>query len=256
MSHIKKTIKLMGYDVFYGDLSDLSFLSLSNKRKTVVNTINAHSYVVAKNDVDFKNSLKSSDILIPDGSGIVLASRVLLNKKIKKITGPDFHEYLLNDLNKTKGSCFYMGSSDAVLSLIKDKINIEYSSISVGFYSPPYKEKLSDSDNKEIIRQINLFSPDVLFVGMTAPRQEKWLEQNKDKLNFKIAACVGAAFDFYAGNILRPNPIYIRLHLEWLGRLIKEPNRMWKRNLSIPIFLMDLLFFKIKMKVVNVIKKN
>jgi N-acetylglucosaminyldiphosphoundecaprenol N-acetyl-beta-D-mannosaminyltransferase len=256
MNYIKKTIKLLGYDVFYGDLSDLSFSNLSDKRKMIVNTINAHSYVVAKKDGDFEKSLKSSDVLLPDGSGIVLSSRVLLNKKIKKITGPDFHEYLLNDLNKVKGSCFYMGSSDEVLSLIKDKINIEYHSISVGSYSPPYKEKLSKSDNKEIIRQINFFSPDVLFIGMTAPRQEKWLEENKDKLNFGIATCVGAAFDFYAGKFLRPNPVYIRLHLEWLGRLVKEPKRLWKRNLSIPIFLMDLLFFKIKAWGVNVIKKN
>jgi N-acetylglucosaminyldiphosphoundecaprenol N-acetyl-beta-D-mannosaminyltransferase len=256
MSCIKNNIKLLGYDVFCGDLNTLSLSNFSSKRKVVVNTINAHSYVVAKKDENFKKSLKLSDFLIPDGSGIVLAARVLLNKKIDKITGPDLHEYLLNDLNKTKGSCFYMGSSDVTLGLIRDKIKRDYSSITVGVYSPPYKEKLSDLDNKEIIKQINLFSPDVLFVGMTAPKQEKWLEENKDKLNFRIASCVGAAFDFYAGKLLRPNPVYISLHLEWLGRLIKEPKRLWKRSLSIPIFLIYLLFLKIKAWGVNVIKKN
>ena len=248
MSNKKKTIRVMGYDVFCGDLSFIGLLNLPGKSKTIVNTINANAYSVAKKDSDFKKSLKSSDILIPDGSGIVLASRVLFNKKIKKIAGPDLHEFLLNDLNKKKGSCFYMGSSDEILSFIEDKINKEYGLITIRSFSPPYKEKLSDSDNKEIIRQINLFSPDVLFIGMTAPKQEKWLEENKDKLNFRIAACVGAAFDFYSGRAKRPNPIYIRLHLEWLVRLIKEPKRLWRRNLSIPIFLIDLLKLKLKLK--------
>ena len=249
MNYIKKTIKLLGYDVFYGDLSDLSFSNLSGKRKMIVNTINAHSYVVAKKDENFKKSLKLSDFLIPDGSSIVLAARVLLNKKIDKITGPDLHEYLLNDLNKTKGSCFYMGSSDVTLDLIRGKIKKDYSSITVGVYSPPYKEKLSDLDNKEIIKQINLFSPDVLFVGMTAPKQEKWLEENKDKLNFGIASCVGAAFDWYAGVNKPPSRISKKLHLAWLERFFKEPIRMAPRIKSMLYFLYVIAMKKIKMLV-------
>ena len=247
MSFFKKTIKLLGYDVFYGDLSDLSFSNFSDKEKVVINTINPHSYSVSKADTNFKNSLKSSDVLIPDGSGIVLAARVLLNKKINKITGPDLHEYLLNDLNKTKGSCFYMGSSDVTLGLIRDKIKRDYSSVTVEVYSPPYKEKLSDLDNNEIIKQINFFSPDVLFVGMTAPKQEKWLEENKDKLNFGVASCVGAAFDWYAGVNKPPSRISKKLHLAWLERFFKEPIRMAPRIKSMLYFLYIIAMKKIKM---------
>ncbi|WP_428087108.1 WecB/TagA/CpsF family glycosyltransferase [Candidatus Thioglobus sp.] len=249
MSRIRKTIKLLGYDVFCGDLNALNLSNFSNKRKAVVNTINPHSYVVAKTDVNFEHSLKSSDFLIPDGSGIVLAARVLLNKKIDKVTGPDLHEYLLNDLNKTKGSCFYMGSSDATLGLIRDKVKKNYSSITVGVYSPPYKEKLSDLDNKEIIKQINFFSPDVLFIGMTAPKQEKWLEENKDKLNFGIASCVGAAFDWYAEVNKPPSRISKKLHLAWLERFFKEPIRMAPRIKSMLYFLYVIAMKKIKILV-------
>jgi len=245
MNHIKN-LELLEFTVFNGNLNDLSLVNFSDKEKVVINTINPHSYCISKVDANFKHSLKSSDVLIPDGSGIVLAARVLLNKKIDKITGPDLHEHLLNDLNKTKGSCFYMGSSDATLDLIRDKIKKDYSSITVEVYSPPYKEKLSDSDNKEIIKQINIFSPDVLFVGMTAPKQEKWLEENKDKLNFGIASCVGAAFDWYAGVNKPPSRISKKLHLAWLERFFKEPIRMTPRIKSMLYFLYIIAMKKIK----------
>jgi len=84
---------------------------------------------------------------------------------------------------------------------------------------------------------------------MTAPKQEKWLHQHKDDLEFTISSCIGAVFDFYAGTVERPKQIWIDLNLEWLGRLVKEPKRMWRRNfVSTPLFLFDLLLFKFGIK--------
>lgn len=103
-----------------------------------------------------------------------------------------------------------------------------------------------------MIDEINVFMPDVLFIGMTAPKQEKWAHEHKTLLDARIICSIGAVFDFYAGTVVRPNKIWINLGLEWFVRLLKEPKRMWKRYLFYgPVFIKLMLKEKIK----NVFKK-
>jgi len=226
------------------DLEDL-FLY----KKIIINTINSHSYVMAKSDKRFRMALQNSDILLPDGIGIVLATKLINKEKISKISGTDLHYYLLNILNKESGSIFYMGSTEDILFKIQKKLSIEFPNINMKFYSPPFKSELSDTDSELIISRINSFSPDVLFIGMTAPKQEKWLYKYKDKLNFRIGSSIGAAFDFYAETIVRPSNFWIDLHLEWLLRLLKDPKRLWRRSfVSAPLFVLDVILYKIRWK--------
>lgn len=235
---------IMSYDVFNDDIKSIG---IDQGKKIIVNCMNPHSYIVAKKDEMFKKSLLSSDILLPDGSGFVLAARLLKNKSIKKIAGNDFHLHILDTLNRSKGSVFYMGASQKTLNFIHKKISNDFPNINVGSYSPPFKDTFSVKDNDVIFERINSFSPDVLFIGMTAPKQEKWLYQNMGKLNFRLASSIGAVFDFYAGTIKRPSKIWIKLHLEWLARFLNEPKRLFKRNfISTPLFLVDLVcsYFK------------
>ena len=97
-------------------------------------------------------------------------------------------------------------------------------------------------DNQQMITAVNAFMPDVLFVGMTAPKQEKWSFTNKAALDAKIICSIGAVFDFYAGTVVRPHPFWIKLRLEWFVRLLKEPKRMWKRYLYYgPVFIKFIL---------------
>ncbi len=214
----------MGYPVFTGDLSDIS-----QSGRAVVNTINQYSFCLAEKDAVFQKALKESDILLPDGIGIVVASRFLYGNKIQKIAGADLHAYLLEKLNRDKGSCFYMGSSEDTLIKLSARLTAEYPHIRVGTYSPPFKPEFSDADNFKIQQVVNDFRPDVLFVGMTAPKQEKWSRNQKSLLDAKLICSIGAVFDFYAGTVERPNKFWQNSGLEWLGRLIKEPKRMWKR---------------------------
>ena len=235
------TLSIMSYDVFTGDLSAIK----PTGKRWVVNTINPHSYVTAKSDPLFEEALRASDILLPDGSGIVLAARQISNAQILKIAGSDLHIHLLEMLNKEGGSVFYMGASQKTLDAIHERIAREYPHVRVGSYSPPFKPVFSEEENEAIIEKVNAFKPDVLFVGMTAPKQEKWLHAFKERLDFKIAASIGAVFDFYAGTIARPSQFWIDLHLEWLPRLLKEPRRLWRRNfVSTPLFLWDMLLYK------------
>ncbi|MGF7081510.1 WecB/TagA/CpsF family glycosyltransferase [Mucilaginibacter sp. UYCu711] len=231
------------YKVFCGELSGVDF-----SRKTVVNTINQYSFCIAEQDSNFKNALISSDILLPDGIGIVVAIKSTLGTSLKKISGTDLHNYLINELNKNSGSCFYLGSSKNTLEKISNRIKSELPNIKVNYFSPPFKDDFSKEENEEMVQKINESNPDVLFVGMTAPKQEKWVNEHKYQVNAKIVCSIGAVFDFYAGTVKRPKEVWINLGLEWFIRLCKEPKRMWKRYMYYgPIFMY---------KVVKEIAKN
>ncbi|WP_158974683.1 WecB/TagA/CpsF family glycosyltransferase [Cellulophaga sp. L1A9] len=221
------TTSCLGYRVFTDHLDHLP-----KTKNTVINTINQYSYCMAKKDALFKKTLHASDVLLPDGIGITFAAKFLYGKKIKKIAGADLHAYFLNSLEKKGGSCFYLGASPETLEKIKIKMQQEYPNIKVGAYSPPFKKTFSTVDNAQMITAVNNFNPDVLFIGMTAPKQEKWSFDHKDALNTGYICAIGAVFDFYAGTVARPSEVWQKLGLEWLGRLIKEPRRMWTRYVT------------------------
>jgi N-acetylglucosaminyldiphosphoundecaprenol N-acetyl-beta-D-mannosaminyltransferase len=141
---------------------------------------------------------------------------------------------------------FFLGASENTLQKIKFKSSQEYPNITFDYYSPPYKLEFSEKDSKIMCDKVNIFNPDVLFVGMTAPKQEKWVHLYKNKLNANIVCSIGAVFDFYAGNVKRSSDIWISLGLEWLPRLIKEPRRLFYRNfVSTPQFILDVLSIRI-----------
>jgi N-acetylglucosaminyldiphosphoundecaprenol N-acetyl-beta-D-mannosaminyltransferase len=227
------TVPLLDYCIYSGNLSNC----IANG-KTLINTINQYSFCIAEKDAEFKLALQQSDILLPDGMAVVAAVQLLSGKKIKKIAGADIHHFLLDDLNKKGGSCFYLGSSENTLLKITARLAKDFPNIKVGTFSPPYKSEFSDFDNQQMINAVNAFQPDVLFVGMTAPKQEKWSFEHKAPLDAKVICSIGAVFDFYAGTVERPSPFWIQLRLEWFIRLIKEPKRMWKRYLYYgPVFI-------------------
>lgn len=238
-----KTINCLGYSIYSEDFLKEDFLS----KKTVINTINPHCYCEAKKDDLYSTALHQSDILLPDGIGIVWAIKVLTKEIITRVAGSDLHIGLLERMNKSAGKVFYMGSSPETLLKIQERIKREYPAIVTGSYSPPYKAVFTDEDNAQILAAINEFQPDVLFIGMTAPKQEKWVHQHKEQLNAKIIASVGAVFDFYAGTVKRSGKFWISLGLEWLPRLLREPKRLWRRNfISTPSFILEVLKAKIK----------
>ena len=207
----------------------------SNK---IINTINPHSYCIASKDLEFKNALKESDILLPDGIGIVWAELALNKNKIKKIAGYDLFLNLANKLDNENGSVFFLGSSNDTLEKIKLKISKEYANVKLTYYSPPFRTNFSEYESLEFCEKVNSFKPDVLFVGMTAPKQEKWVHKYKDQLKAKNICCIGAVFDFYSGRIKRSSPFWIKIGLEWFPRFLKEPKRLFKRNfVSTPKFI-------------------
>jgi N-acetylglucosaminyldiphosphoundecaprenol N-acetyl-beta-D-mannosaminyltransferase len=226
---------------------DKPLKSLPNK-KMMINTINAYSYVITKKDSLFKEALLNSDVLIPDGVGAVLGVRILSGKKIKKIAGADLFFYEMERLEKIKGKCFFLGSTNETLLKIKKRANKEYPNVIIEYFSPPYKPEFSLEENDIMIEKVNSFEPDVLFVGMTAPKQEKWTYTNFKVLKVGHVGSIGAVFDFYAGSVKRAPGFMISIGLEWFYRLIKEPRRMWRRYL---IGNFKFVYFIIREKLFN-----
>lgn len=234
-------VNLWGYKVYDGILN-----LLPSSEKVLINTINPHSYCVAEKDEVFRSALKSSDILLPDGIGIVMAARFLKGKQIRKIAGADLHQHCLEKANTEGKKVFYLGASQNTLDKITERLKLDYANVSVQSFSPPYKTIFSDDENKTMIEKVNAFEPDFLFIGMTAPKQEKWVFEHKNELNAKVICSIGAVFDFYAGTVKRPHPFWIKIGLEWFVRFVKEPKRLAQRNLvSMPRFIWVVLKTKI-----------
>jgi N-acetylglucosaminyldiphosphoundecaprenol N-acetyl-beta-D-mannosaminyltransferase len=200
-------------------------------QKLLINTLNAYCFTLAQDDEVYAEALSNSDILIPDGISVVLATKLLTGSKIKKIAGADLFFYEMNRLNTNGGSCFFLGSNENTLKRIIDHSKSDFPRVKMQKFSPPFKTQFSPEDNSIMIEAINAFNPDVLFIGMTAPKQEKWAYQHIKELETGHICCVGAVFDFYAGTVKRAPKWMIDLGLEWFFRLLKEPRRMWRRYL-------------------------
>ncbi len=174
--------------------------------KLLINTVNAHSFNTAKKDQLFADALTNGDVLIPDGVSIVKACKWIKAKSQPKerIAGWDLFVFEMNKLDKKGGTVMFMGSSQKVLDLIVKRAAVDYPHLKVVTYSPPYKPEFSDEDNKAIIDAINAANLDLLWIGMTAPKQEKWTYSHWNELNIHChVGTIGAVFDFFAGTVER-----------------------------------------------------
>jgi N-acetylglucosaminyldiphosphoundecaprenol N-acetyl-beta-D-mannosaminyltransferase len=215
----------------------------SGERRRFVVCANPHSLMRAERDEAFSEALHGADILVPDGVGIVLASRLRKGRITRRITGSDLFRELNLLLERVGGaSAFLLGATESVLSAMKTRMQREYPGVRVvGTLSPPFVAEFTRQEEDGIVDAVNRARPDVLWVGMTAPKQEKLLYRLRERLDVGVALAVGAVFDFYAGTVPRPNALVQRLGLEWLGRLLREPRRLWRRNLDSPRFLLQVL---------------
>ena len=210
--------------------------------RLLINTLNAFSYNNARKDSGFAEALANGDVLIPDGMSVVKACQWLKNPAapVERVAGWDLFEYemarlnrlepLETSINHRRRTVLFFGSNEKVLGLIRERAAREYPNLTVKTYSPPYKDEFSEEDSRRMIEFVNQTNPDLMWVGMTAPKQEKWTYRHWDEMNVHChVGTIGAVFDFYAGTQKRA-PLWWQRHgIEWLYRLIKEPRRMWKR---------------------------
>ncbi|UVT14497.1 MAG: WecB/TagA/CpsF family glycosyltransferase [Nitrospira sp.] len=211
----------------------------SRTSQVVFACANPHSLVVAQQDSEFQTALQNASLVVADGIGASVMARIVGVSVGPRITGTDYFQGVLNALQKRVGGrVFFFGSSQRVLDLMAKRFADDFPSLTLcGALSPPFGT-WSEVENLRMVKVINDAKPDVLWVGMTAPKQEKWVEANRRQLNVPVIGSIGAVFDFYAGTYSRAPKWICDIGLEWAYRFILEPRRMWRRNfVSAPKFI-------------------
>lgn len=201
---------------------------------------NPNALVEASREASSRSSLASADYLVADGIGIVIASWLLGGQIRERVTGSDVFLGLSRELNARSGCrYFFLGSTDETLGKISGRLATEFPRIVLaGCLAPPFREEFSPDEDLLMVEAVNAARADVLWVGMTALKQEKWVCRNRDRLKVKLVGAIGAVFDFYAGTRKRSPAWALRTGLEWLPRLLREPRRLWRRTfVSAPVFL-------------------
>ncbi|MEZ5072882.1 MAG: WecB/TagA/CpsF family glycosyltransferase [Bacteroidales bacterium] len=214
----------------------------------MINTISPNSYGITTRDAVFRQALKDTDFLVLDGVYFALASLLLQGKNIKANQGPDVFYHFMKRAGEQGSRVFFLGSTETTLSLMKDRAAREYPAMKVAAYSPPFKPEFSPEDNAGMVRTINEFDPDVLFVGMTCPKQEKWAISQRENLKAGLVVCIGNVFDWFAGTQKAIHPFWFRIKLGWLVRIFLRPE-IFRRNIKnqmIFFWHIVLIFLKLK----------
>ena len=236
-------VEAMGYAVYN---EDLSLIPLTRPCSTI-QTISPISYGNATRDPVYRDAMQQADWLCLDGVYFGLSSVFLDGKTMKPNQGPDIFYHFMERLQERKGRVFFLGASPATLKKMEERTTRDYPDISVGSYSPPFKPEFSDEDNDAMIAAVNAFRPDVVFLGMTAPKQEKWGFTHRDRLDACLVASVGGVFDWYAGNRKEIHPFWWKIYMAWLIRTIDRPELL-KRYPQIALFFWHLMLARIGIK--------
>jgi len=202
--------------------------AINSNEKILREDINAAKLVWLKDNPKLKEIILKADIINADGQSIVFASK-LLNKPLKeRVTGIDLMQNLIELSNKEDWSLYFLGATDEVVQEVVKKVQREYKNIKIaGFHNGYFKEE----EEEKIIDDINNSGANIVFVGISTPKKEYFINRNYKKLNSNLIMGVGGSFDVFANKIKRA-PLFMQKYgLEWLYRLYQEPRKMWKRYL-------------------------
>lgn len=202
-------------------------------------TPNPEIVMIAQEDDEMKAILNEADLVVPDGIGVVIGSRILKTPSLKeRVPGYDLVQETMAQAVEKGYKYYFLGSKPGIAQQAKEKMEEKYPEISiVGVRDGYFKEE----DIPSILQEINGSKANILLVALGAPKQEKWINKYKDQLPFvRVAIGVGGALDGMAGVVKRAPVIYQKLGLEWFYRLIKQPSR-WKRMMLLPLFLVKVL---------------
>ncbi|MFR5857513.1 MAG: WecB/TagA/CpsF family glycosyltransferase [Bacilli bacterium] len=213
-------------DKYFNELAK----DLKNKMKRFIITVNPETLMISENDNELKAILDSNFSFVPDGIAVVKAARKLGINVNERITGIDIAEYLLNVANENSYSIYLFGAKEEVINLLVDKIKNEYQNIKILGYSNGYVD-----DYDKVMKKIVKLNPDICMVALGIPLQEKLIYKYFKEVKKGIYIGVGGSFDVLSGSKKRAPKIFIKLNLEWLYRIVKEPKRIkrfWNNNIK------------------------
>jgi len=190
-----------------------------------------HGIWEASQDGHLRAILNSADLWVADGIAPVLVARLKGMRRVRRIPGADLMDAFFRLANRQGYGSFFYGDTDATLAALQDSVQRRYPGHRIcGTYSPPFRP-LTSAEDERVVQMINETAPDVVWVGLGLPKQDRWIFKHKDQLYAPAAIGVGAAFRFHAGIVKRVPEAVGNLGLEWLWRLAMEPRKLWKRDL-------------------------
>ncbi len=231
-------ITLGGVNIFAGSKDSFFKINkevlLANERESlVISSTSVHGIIEAQKDKKYENILNQSFLLNPDGRPLSLLGQILGKKDMEQIRGPDVLPEICRLTANSDLKHFFYGGKEGVAEKLAESLINNNPELSVsGTYCPPFRE-LSTKEMDEIAKLINESETDIIWVGLSTPKQEKWANAIRKRVKVKAIYTVGAAFDFEIG-LVKPAPSWIaKIYLEWLYRILKEPKRLLVRYLKI-----------------------
>ena len=190
-----------------------------------------HGLWEAHKDASFRAILNSADLWVPDGIAPVWIARCRGHRAVERIPGADLMKAFLRLADRKGYRSFFYGDTDEVLAALRQQIERDFPGHKVaGTFSPPFRP-ISPEEDEEHVRMINAAKPDVLWVGLGLPKQDRWIHEHAARLQVPVAVGVGAAFGFLSGRVERAPAWVGRIGLEWAYRIMKEPRKCWRRSL-------------------------
>lgn len=221
--------------------------ALSENKRLIIFTPNPQFALAVQKNTELRDIVNSADILIPDGIGIIIASRILSTPLTERITGVDMGESILEYANQNALRVFLLGGRESASLKASQNISKRFPKLVLCGAHHGYFDKQSN-ENNDVIKKIKTASPDIVFVCFGFPEQEKWIYNNKNSLpDVKLFAGLGGSIDIWAGDIRRAPRAFQRLGLEWLWRVLRQPSRL-RIFSDIPAFLICVLKQKYSMK--------
>lgn len=206
--------------------------------KMCVYTPNSEILMMAYKDEKFRDVLNRADILTADGIGVVYASKILSNPIASRAAGYDIARRVVEKGAPLEKSVYIFGAKPGVAKTAAENLENEYEGIRIAGYHDGY---FDDKEEKKIIEDIKSKKPDILMVGLGAPKQEKWIDAHKDELEFGVCMGIGGSIDVFAGTVKRAPEFYQKHGIEWLYRFAKQPSRVG-RMMQLPKFGFTVLF--------------
>ena len=214
----------------------------ANRRALILN-VNVHALNLACDNPWLRNFFNQADIMFSDGAGVIMAARLMGYKIPERITYADWMWELASLADHDRYTMFFLGAKPNVAEKAANCLQERFPTLDIlGTYHGYFKKDANSKENDELIEEINALSPNILVLGMGMPIQERWLMENWDRINANIALTGGAVFDYVSGELNRAPRWMTDCGFEWLGRLIIEPRRLWKRYLiGNPLFFWRIL---------------
>ncbi len=205
---------------------------IASGERNYVYTLDVHALMESQSAPDVRNIYRSAAMVAPDGMPLVWLLRRSGYRTADRICGPDLMPAVFRHSQGRGYRHFLYGSSDATLSLMEEKLGLKFPGAKIaGSYSPPYRA-LTCEEEREVDRLVNAADPDIVWVGLGAPKQDRWMAAHRGALKAPVLIGVGAAFDMLAGTVTRAPRFLQRTGCEWMFRLAQEPRRLTRRYLE------------------------